>query len=69
VLLCLKTGTELTSEMSCFFKKLDSGQSKKKKNSVNFSQVVFSLLDFLTFEDRADGLSPNADNKLSTDTV
>jgi len=31
VLLCLKTETKLTSEMSCFLKELDVGKSHRKK--------------------------------------
>ena len=44
MLLCLKTGTELASERSFFFKKLDNRQSPKKIVSVTFSRAVFSLL-------------------------
>jgi len=45
--------TELASKMSCIFKKLDTGLSPKNKIvSFNFSLAVFSLLDFLTLEDR-----------------
>jgi hypothetical protein len=43
---------EITSERPCLFKKLDEGQKpqKRKMVSVNFHQVLFSLLDFLTLE-------------------
>jgi len=45
VLLCLKTETELASERPCFFKKVENGQSPKKRRlSVAFSHALFSLL-------------------------
>jgi hypothetical protein len=44
VLVCLKIETELASETSCFFKKLDNGQCAKK---VNFSHALFSLLSLV----------------------
>jgi hypothetical protein len=44
--------TEPTSEMSCFFKNLDDGQSSKKEIvSVVFSRALFSVLS--THEDFA----------------
>jgi hypothetical protein len=50
--------TELASEMSFFFKKSDDGQVPKQKIvSCNFSHTLFSLLDFLTFEDGTDRLA------------
>jgi hypothetical protein len=63
--------------MSCFFKKLDDGQSvvhdappaPNKKLSVNFRHALFPLSDFLTFEEQADGLSPNIGKELSMYTV
>jgi hypothetical protein len=57
--------TELASEMLCFFKKLDSGQSLKKEIvSVNFSCALFSLLDFLTLNNGTDKLSQNTGKEL-----
>jgi hypothetical protein len=53
VLLCLKTETQLDSEMLQFFKKLNNGQCplpNKKTVSVNFPYAVLSLLDFVTPE-------------------
>jgi len=50
--------TELASEISRFLKKLDDGQAPKKKIvSCNFSHTLFSLLDFVTFEDETDRVS------------
>jgi hypothetical protein len=50
MLLCLKTETELASEMPCFLKELGDGQVPPKEYffSVNFICSLFSLLDFLT---------------------
>jgi hypothetical protein len=44
-----------------FFKKLDGGQSPKRKKivSVKFCHAVFCLLDFFTLEDGTDILSQN----------
>jgi hypothetical protein len=39
-------------------------KSQKKIVSVNFSRVLFTLLDFLTFEDGPDGLSQNVSTEL-----
>jgi len=51
---------------SCFFKKLDNGQDRKKKIvSVNFNHAVLSLLNFLTLEERTNMLSWNTSNELS----
>jgi len=49
---------DLAFEMSCSFKKLDDEQSPPKKIvSLNFSHAVFSLLNFLMYDDGADRLS------------
>jgi hypothetical protein len=54
---CLKTDTEMASEMSCFFKKIDDGQvTETKIVSVDISCTLFSLFDLLTFEDGANRL-------------
>ena len=51
--------------MLCIFKKVASGQSPKMKIvSVNFSCTLFSVLDFLIFEDGADKLSQNTGKEL-----
>jgi hypothetical protein len=52
--------TEPAFETSCFFKKLDHGQSPPP----NCSHALFSLLDFLTFEDGANMLPHNVSNEL-----
>jgi hypothetical protein len=48
VLLCLKTETVLASEMSCFFEKLDDGQSpptpQKKEDYVSY--FLLGILSF-----------------------
>jgi len=44
VLLCLKTETELTLDMSCFCKKLDNKVQKNKILSVNCSNALFYIL-------------------------
>jgi hypothetical protein len=47
--LCLKMELEPASEMLCFLKKLDDGQSPKKRRlSVSFTRALFSFLDFST---------------------
>ena len=61
----LKTEIELVSEMSYVFKKLVDGQSQKKRLSINFRRVSFSLLDFLTLEAGTDRLSRNIGMELS----
>jgi len=58
--------TDLASETSCFHKKLDDGQVPKKKIvSDNFSCVVFSFLDFLSFGDGTNRLSQNVCKELT----
>jgi hypothetical protein len=53
----LKTETELASEKSYFFKKLNGVQVPKKKNvSFKFSHALFYILDFLTLEGGTDRL-------------
>jgi hypothetical protein len=55
----MKTETEPPSKMLCFFKKLDDGQSPKKKKivSVDFGHTLFSLLS--TLGDAGVGLVPH----------
>jgi len=50
----MKTERETVSKTLHIFKKLDDGKSKNKNLSVNFSHILFSLFDFLTFEDWSD---------------
>jgi hypothetical protein len=53
-----------------FFKNLDNGPSPKKKVvSVNFSCVLFHLLDFLTLEDGMNKLFQNVGAELPLYTV
>ena len=69
----------MASEMSCAFKKIiqwgggkkreggrerERERKKKKTVSVHFRCAMFSLLDFLTYEDGTDRLSRNAGKKL-----
>jgi hypothetical protein len=57
--------TKLASEMPSFINRLDDGQVPNKKIVlVKFSNAVFYLVDFLTFEGGTDRLSPNIDKEL-----
>ena len=56
---------EPASETSCFFKKIDNGQVPEKKIlSVNYSYVLFYLLDFLNLEHGTNRLSQNFSKEL-----
>jgi len=65
MLVYAKTETEQFSEMSYVFKKLGDGQGPKKRVSINFRLVQFSLLDFLTLEAGSDRLSWNIGMELT----
>jgi hypothetical protein len=57
--------TKLALEMPSFINKLDDGQVPKKEIVfVKFSCALFSLVDFLTYEDGSDRLSQNVSKEL-----
>jgi len=78
VLLYLTMETEPIVEISSFFKKKIRRRTKappppppkkKKTVSVNFSRVLFSLLDFLVLEYGTDRLSRNISKEIQVCTV
>jgi len=60
-----KNSNRTLCQKLCFFKKLDDEQSIKQEDfAINFSHVLFILLDFLTLEDGTDRLPQNVIKEL-----
>jgi len=56
--------------LKCVFKKLEDGQSSKKKiMSVNLSGIILALLDFMTLEGGTNSLSQNVGEELPPNTA
>jgi len=50
MLQCLKVEAELSSEMLCFFKKLDDGKTRERKDCISYLQLC-SVLSLFTHDD------------------